>query len=89
MKQFRKYIEDMAAKSLRCVAFAFRPYEYKDIPSEEERETWILPEDDLILTGIVGLKVFSCKFPVDCLRFSYAAHLIFSREMLLLGIRKR
>ncbi|CAA7408242.1 unnamed protein product [Spirodela intermedia] len=56
LNQFRKYIEDMAAKSLRCVAFAFRPYDYKDIPSEEERETWILPEDDLILTGIVGLK---------------------------------
>ncbi|CAA6671131.1 unnamed protein product [Spirodela intermedia] len=56
LNQFRKYIEDMAAKSLRCVAFAFRPYDYKDIPSEEERETWMLPEDDLILTGIVGLK---------------------------------
>ncbi|XP_078443343.1 calcium-transporting ATPase 5, plasma membrane-type-like [Wolffia australiana] len=56
ISRFRKYIEDMAEKSLRCVAFGFRPYQYRDVPGEEERERWALPEDDLILSAIVGLK---------------------------------
>ncbi|MQL79888.1 hypothetical protein Taro_012330 [Colocasia esculenta] len=54
--QFKKFIGDMAAQSLRCVAFAFRSYEYEKVPTEEERDTWVLPEEDLILMGIVGLK---------------------------------
>uniref|UniRef100_A0A1D1XC54 Calcium-transporting ATPase n=2 Tax=Anthurium amnicola TaxID=1678845 RepID=A0A1D1XC54_9ARAE len=56
LKQFKKFIEVMAAHSLRCVAFAFRLYEYENVPTEEERDTWPLPEEDLILIGIVGLK---------------------------------
>lgn len=47
----------MAARSLRCVAFAYRSYEFENVPAEEERDSWSLPELDLILISIVGLKV--------------------------------
>lgn len=48
----------MAASSLRCVAIAYRSYELDKIPTEEEHLTqWALPEDDLVLLGIVGIKV--------------------------------
>ncbi|VAI56228.1 unnamed protein product [Triticum turgidum subsp. durum] len=53
---FRKYIEDMAEQSLRCVAFAYRNLDPKDIPSEEQRINWELPDNDLTLIGIVGMK---------------------------------
>ncbi|KAK3435377.1 hypothetical protein EUGRSUZ_C00094 [Eucalyptus grandis] len=54
---FRKTIEDMAAGSLRCIAIAYRPYDIKDIPLDEERlAKWALPEDELILLAIVGIK---------------------------------
>lgn len=53
---FRKYIEDMAEQSLRCVAFAYRNLDSKDIPSEEQRINWQLPDNDLTLIGIVGMK---------------------------------
>ncbi|XP_008789606.2 calcium-transporting ATPase 5, plasma membrane-type-like [Phoenix dactylifera] len=53
---FKKLIEDMAAVSLRCVSFAYRLYDLKNVPSEEQRDNWQLPEDDLILLGIVGIK---------------------------------
>ncbi|MQL78795.1 hypothetical protein Taro_011216, partial [Colocasia esculenta] len=56
LNRFKRYIEDMAALSLRCIAFAFRSFPYDDVPNEEERDAWLLPEDDLILIGIVGLK---------------------------------
>lgn len=56
-KCFRKAIEDMAASSLRCVAIGYRPYDIKDIPQDEEQLTkWALPEDELILLAIVGIK---------------------------------
>jgi Ca2+-transporting ATPase len=55
--QFKKYIEDMAEQSLRCVAFAYRNLDPKDIPSEEQRINWQLPDNDLTLIGIVGMKV--------------------------------
>ncbi|KAM0931735.1 hypothetical protein ACQ4PT_000148 [Festuca glaucescens] len=54
--QFKKYIEDMAEQSLRCVAFAYRNLDPKDIPSEEQRINWQLPDNDLTLIGIVGMK---------------------------------
>jgi hypothetical protein len=60
ISEFKKFIEDMAASSLRCVAFAYRTYEMVDVPSEDRRADWILPEDDLIMLGIVGIKV-SCE----------------------------
>ncbi|KAL8149433.1 hypothetical protein AgCh_006441 [Apium graveolens] len=54
---FKKSIEDMAAGSLRCVAFAYRTCEKAHVPdNEEELAHWTLPEDDLVLLGIVGLK---------------------------------
>ncbi|KAL0915702.1 hypothetical protein M5K25_016140 [Dendrobium thyrsiflorum] len=56
MDAFKRSIEDMAEASLRCVAIAYRLYEMEYIPKEEERDSWALPESDLILLGIVGIK---------------------------------
>ncbi|KAF7837972.1 calcium-transporting ATPase 8, plasma membrane-type [Senna tora] len=57
MTYFKKAIEDMAADSLRCVAIAYRLYEMEKVPtSEEELVHWALPESDLVLLAIVGLK---------------------------------
>ena len=48
----------MAVESLRCVAIAYRPYDVKSVPSAAaELENWQLPESDLILLAIVGIKV--------------------------------
>lgn len=56
-------INSMAANSLRCVAIAYRSYELGKIPKDEEHLTqWALPEDELVLLGIVGIKV-STKTP--------------------------
>ncbi|XP_042396200.1 calcium-transporting ATPase 5, plasma membrane-type-like isoform X2 [Zingiber officinale] len=56
INEFYKCIEDMAAVSLRCMAFAYRPLDLKEIPNEEHRGDWSLPEDHLILLAIVGMK---------------------------------
>ncbi|KAK9097470.1 hypothetical protein Sjap_022967 [Stephania japonica] len=54
---FKNAIEDMAAGSLRCVAIAYRPYEREKVPNDEEQlAQWVLPEDDLVLLAIVGIK---------------------------------
>ncbi|XP_024966655.1 calcium-transporting ATPase 8, plasma membrane-type-like [Cynara cardunculus var. scolymus] len=54
---FKKAIEDMAAGSLRCVAIAYRPCEGETVPTDEdELAQWELPEGDLVLLAIVGLK---------------------------------
>lgn len=49
----------MAAKSLRCIAFAYRPLESsEDVPAgEEESSEWNQPDDNLVLMGICGIKV--------------------------------
>ncbi|KAH7659709.1 P-type ATPase protein [Dioscorea alata] len=52
----KKVIEDMAAKSLRCIAFAYGSYGLEIVPNEEERDTWKLPENNLVLLAIVGIK---------------------------------
>lgn len=58
---FKKAIEQMAAQSLRCVAIAYRKCEMDKVPtSEEELAHWVLPEDELILLAIVGIKVPFC-----------------------------
>ncbi|KAJ4811557.1 Calcium-transporting ATPase [Rhynchospora pubera] len=57
VEKFKKQIEDMAAKSLRCVALAYKPLDLKEVPNEEERDNWSLPDNDLILLAIVGMKV--------------------------------
>ncbi|KAJ6853980.1 calcium-transporting ATPase 8, plasma membrane-type-like [Iris pallida] len=56
MNEFTKSVEDMAAVSLRCVALAYRLFDLQNVPSEEQRDNWKLPEDDLILLAIVGIK---------------------------------
>ncbi|KAL5549596.1 hypothetical protein UlMin_004827 [Ulmus minor] len=54
---FKKAIEDMAASTLRCVAIAYRSYELEKVPTdEEELDRWALPEEDLVLLAIVGIK---------------------------------
>ncbi|KAF0906129.1 hypothetical protein E2562_009120 [Oryza meyeriana var. granulata] len=54
--QFKKYIEEMAEESLRCVAFAYRNLDLGDVPNEEERINWELPDNDLTFIGIVGMR---------------------------------
>lgn len=54
---FKTAIDDMAESSLRCVAIAYRPYELDKVPTEEEDlSQWPLPEDNLVLLAIVGIK---------------------------------
>lgn len=58
---FRQSIDDMAARSLRCVAIAYRSYELDRVPSsEQDLDQWSLPEHELVLLAIVGIKV-NCK----------------------------
>lgn len=47
----------MAEESLRCVAFAYRTLDLNYVPNEEERINWELPDNELALIGIVGMKV--------------------------------
>ncbi|XP_057855556.2 calcium-transporting ATPase 5, plasma membrane-type isoform X1 [Cryptomeria japonica] len=55
--EFKTTIEGMAAASLRCVAFAYRTYDTESIPREEvQLESWEIPEDNLTLLAIVGIK---------------------------------
>lgn len=57
MTFFKKAIEDMASDSLRCVAIAYRPYEKEKVPDNEEQLAhWSLPEEELVLLAIVGIK---------------------------------
>ncbi|KAG6389298.1 hypothetical protein SASPL_150765 [Salvia splendens] len=54
---FREAIEDMAKESLRCVAIAYRTCGMDEVPTTEEKlENWQLPEGNLILLAIVGIK---------------------------------
>ncbi|KAG9134731.1 hypothetical protein Leryth_001040 [Lithospermum erythrorhizon] len=57
MSMLKKAIEDMAVESLRCVAIAYRSYDGDKVPSsEEELDQWELPEEDLVLLAIIGIK---------------------------------
>ncbi|KAK0572092.1 hypothetical protein LWI29_033831 [Acer saccharum] len=53
---FKKAIDDMATRSLRCVAIAYRPYMENISDNEEELSQWVLPDNDLVLLAIVGIK---------------------------------
>ncbi|KAK8525095.1 hypothetical protein V6N13_016080 [Hibiscus sabdariffa] len=54
---FEASIDKMAASSLRCVALAYRLCEQDKVPSDEEScNDWVLPEDNLVLLAIVGIK---------------------------------
>lgn len=58
MTELKNAIDDMAARSLRCVALAYRTFEADKIPADEEQlSSWVLPDDDLVLLAIVGIKV--------------------------------
>lgn len=53
----KKIIEGMAAATLRCIAFAYRTCDLHNVPvDEEQRQSWQLPEDNLTLLAIVGIK---------------------------------
>ncbi|KAJ1278139.1 hypothetical protein BS78_04G056500 [Paspalum vaginatum] len=54
--QLKKLIEDMAGQSLRCIGFAYRNLDLKDVPSEEQRISWQLPDNDLTFIGVAGMK---------------------------------
>jgi len=55
---FKNVIEDMAANSLRCIALAYKTYDMDKLPvDEQELAQWPLPEDDLVLLALIGLKV--------------------------------
>lgn len=49
----------MAEQSLRCIAFGYRSYDIEIVPDEDHIDQWVLPEDNLILLGIIGLKVLN------------------------------
>ncbi|EPS66449.1 hypothetical protein M569_08327, partial [Genlisea aurea] len=54
---FKKEIEGMAAASLRCVALAYKLCRTEEVPtSDEELESWHLPEGDLVMLAFVGIK---------------------------------
>ncbi|KAK4394994.1 Calcium-transporting ATPase 9, plasma membrane-type [Sesamum angolense] len=54
---FKDAIDDMAARTLRCVAIAYRTCETDELPTDEEQlAQWTLPDDDLVLLAIVGIK---------------------------------
>ncbi|KAF3674452.1 Calcium-transporting ATPase 9, plasma membrane-type [Capsicum annuum] len=57
MSNFKEAIGSMAASSLRCVAIAYRPYEVEKVPAEEEIDHWEIPEGDLVLLAVVGIKM--------------------------------
>ena len=57
---FKKTIEDMAGGGLRCIAIAYRTYIMENVPSSEsELAQWAIPEDDLVLLAIVGIRVYA------------------------------
>ncbi|XP_052181723.1 calcium-transporting ATPase 9, plasma membrane-type [Diospyros lotus] len=54
---FKQAIDDMAARSLRCVAIAYRSCKMEEVPTNEEQlEEWVLPDNDLVLLAIIGIK---------------------------------
>jgi Ca2+-transporting ATPase len=56
-QEFNDVIEGMAAQALRCIAFAYRPFDETEIPdSEDSRSDWKAPDDGLVLMAVVGIK---------------------------------
>ncbi|XP_022723610.1 calcium-transporting ATPase 9, plasma membrane-type isoform X2 [Durio zibethinus] len=54
---FKAVIDEMAANSLRCIALAYRLCEKEKVPADEEGFSgWVLPEENLVLLAIVGIK---------------------------------
>lgn len=54
---FKLAIDDMAARSLRCVAIAYRPFDSDKVRGDDAGlDNWVLPDDDLVLLSVVGIK---------------------------------
>ncbi|KNA17009.1 hypothetical protein SOVF_083890 [Spinacia oleracea] len=54
---FKKAINQMAEQSLRCVAIAYRSLELDKVPFDEDKlSQWVIPDDELVLLAIVGIK---------------------------------
>lgn len=51
-----KVIEEMAAESLRCIAFAYMEMDEREVPKGEQLKEWKIPEGPLALIAIVGIK---------------------------------
>jgi len=71
--ELKKIIEDMAGQSLRCIGFAYRNLDLEDVPREEQRISWQLPDNDLTFIGIAGMKVHVQEFANDefcCIAYS-------------------
>lgn len=55
---FFQKVNAMEANSLRCIALAYKTYDKDKLPVDErELAQWPLPEDDLVLLALIGLKV--------------------------------
>jgi hypothetical protein len=65
----------MGANSLRCVAFAYCSFDIEKIPMEDIT-SWELPEDDLTLLGIIGIKVAYCYCGLVFLLTVCARHIL-------------
>ncbi|KAG0600760.1 hypothetical protein M758_11G058600 [Ceratodon purpureus] len=56
-REFNDIIQGMAAKALRCIAFAYRYVDESEIPeSEEAQSEWKAPDQELCLMAIAGIK---------------------------------
>ena len=56
-EELKAVIEGMAAQTLRCIAFAYRTLEEADVPcNEEARSKWTVPDKELTLMAIAGIK---------------------------------
>lgn len=56
-EEIKRVIEGMAAKSLRCIAFAYKAISEGEVPlDEEERRDWKAPDTGLALMAIAGIK---------------------------------
>ncbi|KAL3683654.1 hypothetical protein R1sor_001676 [Riccia sorocarpa] len=56
-EELKNVIEGMAASSLRCIAFAYKPLDSMIIPkSEEDLERWPIPDKELNFIGVIGIK---------------------------------
>ena len=54
---FKDAINSMAERSLRCVAIAYKTCEVDAVPTDAEQlDQWTLPDDNLVLLAIVGIK---------------------------------
>ena len=61
-------LDDMAGASLRCIAFGYRPLQPSEVAQwAEEKDQWVLPDNDLILLAIVGIKVrgYGCLLHIE------------------------